>query len=292
MSDKQKFLAVLILLPTLLLTLLAIVIIGTTKSTLTIPAEPPAETQPATTASPEPVPVRLPLACDGTALGSPPEGFASALQDMAASGVEVQAAWLNTEGTVERGGTQETMPAWSTAKVPVALAAAQAGMDDQLSWQISASLRSSDNAAAAAVWNSLGQNDSQRAAATTRVFREAGDDNTTVPETALRPGFSVFGQTRWDVQDQFAFLLQLPCMAGSDAVIENMANIDQGQRWGLGTLPGAVFKGGWGPDQDGYVVRQFGWFENNGRVPVAISVRASSFEQGTSALSQIAASLQ
>ena len=292
MRDKSKLLAVLVL---LLVALLGLLLFVSSKHIKPERVEPtPAsryETASAQTKEPDPTQV---IACDSTPLHSPSnKNLTSAIQSIAADrGVMIEAAWLREDGSVERIGGQETLPAWSTAKVPLALAATDAGLGGQLSAQISLALRESDNEAADAVWNNLGTTDAERANAVTQVFRTAGDD-TTVPSYRIRAGFSVFGQTEWDVHNQVNFLKKMPCLTGSGQVIEDMSNVSPGQRWGLGTLPDAVFKGGWGPDQYGYVVRQLGWYTGaEGRVPIAFAVRAADFGQGQSVLNQIAADLE
>lgn len=75
-------------------------------------------------------------------------------------------------------------------------------------------------------------------------------------------------------------------------MVNLMGQVTESQRWGLGNLTAASFKGGWGPDSSGrYLVRQFGIVTIDGkRVAVAIAVepRDGSFGSGTAALSTIA----
>ena len=54
--------------------------------------------------------------------------------------------------------------------------------------------------------------------------------------------------------------------------------IDPTQAWGLGTIPGARFKGGWGPDPAGiYTARQFGLVPTDeGQAAVALTVTPQS----------------
>ena len=75
-----------------------------------------------------------------------------------------------------------------------------------------------------------------------------------------------------------------------------MGQIEPDQRWGLGQIPGAKFKGGWGPSLEGdYLVRQFGVIPvNDGLAVVAVAVEpnSGSFDDGTQALTRIATWLQ
>ncbi|WIM69180.1 hypothetical protein [Corynebacterium suedekumii] len=164
--------------------------------------------------------------------------------------------------------------AWSTIKVPIAVAALRA--DPALAPVAGAAIRSSDNAAAETLWASLGPPEAA-ADATESVVAETGVV-IDVTETVTRPGFSSFGQTPWTVSDQAVFAAGLGCVAGADAVLTDMAWVDPDQRYGLGQFPGARFKGGWGPDPDGgYTVRQFGLIPtDHGEVGVALWVKPAS----------------
>ena len=126
------------------------------------------------------------------------------------------------------------------------------------------------------------------------VLRQTGDLTTQVPNTQTYAPYSVFGQTLWPVESQVQFMKQAPCLVGANAVLPEMANVDPSQRWGLGRLPGAVFKGGWGPPMSGgYEARQLGWYEAEGkRVYVAMAARAPTFGAATNALDRLAAALR
>lgn len=190
------------------------------------------------------------------------------------------------------GGTWATGPAWSTAKVPVAVAAiAQDPGDQRLRDLASAAIRLSDNASAEALWASLG--DPQAAGAQTQaVVRGLGDRHTVVQWERIRPPFTAFGQTQWALTDQAVAAAGLPCLASAAPVLDLMGRIDPSQAFGLGHVPGARFKGGWGPDPSGrYLTRQFGVIgAGSGHVGVAIAAQpaAGSFEAGQGALSLMA----
>ena len=83
---------------------------------------------------------------------------------------------------------------------------------------------------------------------------------------------------------------------GSGPVLEQMQNISVGQQWGLGIIPGASFKGGWGPGPpNGYLVRQFGVIDTpDGQAAIAIATEPSSgtLEAGTQILNRVAKLIQ
>lgn len=205
----------------------------------------------------------------------------------------MEAAWFDPSAGIVTVGGLNDQAAWSTSKVPLALAVIKAGHGEAMASQISAALRQSDNAAAQELWWALGADEETRALAVTDVLRDAGDDVTTVPGVQLRPPYSTFGQTQWSTAAQVGFAGRLPCLSGAEQVVDDMANVSANQSWGLGRLPGAAFKGGWGPNPDGYLVRQFGWFEPDGgsRVLVAVAVQSDSFESGVVALDAMADAL-
>ena len=173
---------------------------------------------------------------------------------------------------VYSAGISEPRAAWSTAKVPVAIAAERAGSADPS--MISQAITFSDNAAAENLWQSLGGGQSAASAASA-VLAEAGLDVQVQP-TVTRPGFSAFGQTQWTVADQARFIGQLGCIAQGSGVLTAMAASDPAQSYGLGSLDNSSFKGGWGPDTNGaYEARQMGTVELNGK-KVAVAIYATS----------------
>ncbi|GAB3703337.1 hypothetical protein [Corynebacterium nasicanis] len=147
-------------------------------------------------------------------------------------------------------GDMTAVPAWSTIKVPLAIAALR--VDPEMAPSAAAAIRVSDNAAAETLWLASG------AVGVDAVLAE-GQAGTVVNQEVRRPEFSIFGQTAWSAADQARFAAHLPCIAGGEPVLQDMAAIDPSQSWGLGTLAGARFKGGWGPDLNGtYTARQLG----------------------------------
>lgn len=166
-------------------------------------------------------------------------------------------------------GVQDAHPAWSTIKVPLAVAALRT--DAELAPTVSAAIRISDNQAAELLWATAGPD------AVDEVLAE-GQAGILVNRERIRPEFSVFGQTAWSVADQARFAAHLPCIAGAGPVLTDMAAVDPAQSWGLGGLAGARFKGGWGPDLAGmYSVRQFGLVPTGaGETAVAITATPGS----------------
>jgi len=181
-------------------------------------------------------------------------------------------------------------PAWSTIKVPLVIAAQRA--DESASvYSMNAAITSSDNTAADALWQGLGGG-KEAAQAIEEVLREVGDSTTAVPATRPRAEHSAFGQSEWSLAEQIRFAAQLPCLPGSQTVLGLMGQIIPNHQWGLGTVAGADFKGGWGPDTSGnYLVRQFGILDSpGGRIAVALAAEPESgqFSDGMTALNAMA----
>lgn len=180
--------------------------------------------------------------------------------------------------------------AWSTIKVPLAVAAERA---NGRSAAESDAIINSDNAAAEQLWASLGSA-SEASQKVTAVLREAGDATTTVPATQLRAGFTVFGQTQWTLPAAAAFTAHLPCLSGTAHVISLMGQVAGNQQWGveiMATPRSTAVKGGWGPGADGsYLVRQLGLitFADGRRSAVAMSAVGGSMSAGIAALNAVA----
>ncbi|WP_018020578.1 hypothetical protein [Corynebacterium doosanense] len=175
--------------------------------------------------------------------------------------------------TVTSAGDDTAYPAWSTSKVPIAIAALR--QDPSLTAPAAAAITASNNEAAETLWLSL------PAGAADQVLAEGGAP-VTMNTVKIRPEFSVFGQTAWSPSSQATFAANLPCVAGSAPVLELMGQVNSDQTYGIGQLPGARFKGGWGPDPSGsYQVRQFGRFAGpNGDIAVALTAIPASGQYG------------
>ena len=193
-------------------------------------------------------------------------------------------------GEISSAGAWQTGVAWSTIKVPLAIAVAR--VSPQTLEANATAITVSDNPAADNLWAALGGGTTSSSSIST-VLGEGGDTTSQVPSTHTRPGYSIYGQTRWSLADQTRFATALPCLAGAARVVDLMGQIAPAQSWGLGRIPGARFKGGWGPGENGgYLVRQVGLMSGvGGDVAVSLAVQAPTFEAGTDALSMMADAL-
>ncbi|WIM67831.1 hypothetical protein QP027_00025 [Corynebacterium breve] len=174
-------------------------------------------------------------------------------------------------------------PAWSTIKVPIALAAVEeCSYDDAYRDElITASIEWSDNDAAYYLWTCLG--DPETADARTEEMISRGGTS-----LHMEPAF---GLTRWSIPSQAQFGHYISSLDEGNPVIEAMHNIDEEQSYGLGTLDDAAFKGGWSDDEDGsWHTRQFGFFNHDGEtygVAIAARSESGSYADGQEALTAI-----
>lgn len=161
-------------------------------------------------------------------------------------------------------GRVSTPTAWSTLKVPIAIAALGKGtadMDD-----VKEAITISDNDAAIRLWNSLGSGEG--AADTVQAVLSAhGDPDTTVlPDAKVDPD-EPFGMTRWQAGDQARFTDWLACSTDSSArtVRSYMGQIDSSQQFGLASIHPSMVKAGWGDEDSGqYTVRQMAVLPRDG----------------------------
>lgn len=185
-------------------------------------------------------------------------------------------------------------PAWSTIKLPIVLANLHAGTASGTEPTVRAAITRSDNAAAENLTRRLGDDTAAARAVDAELARHR-DTRTRAATTTDRPDFSVLGQTMWSLPDQTIFMASMACTADAAPVRTLMGQVTSDQRWGLGTLTGSRFKGGWGPGVDGrYLVRQTGIITvGQHQYAVAMEAVASdgSFTGGTAALDRLAASL-
>jgi len=146
--------------------------------------------------------------------------------------------------------------AWSTIKVPLAIAALRSDRSAAQDLAVNA-ITESDNRASEQLWSLLG--DPPNAARQVQaVIAECGDAATVVESRRLRRGFTPFGQTQWTLNRQAQFAARLPSLPDAADVVDLMQRLTDGHRWGL-AAKGFAAKGGWGPGVCGeYLVRQFG----------------------------------
>lgn len=187
-------------------------------------------------------------------------------------------------------GDFRTGPAWSTVKVPLVMAALSAENPPTVTAEMTAAITESDNAAAESLWASLGE-PVTAAQKVDAVLRRSGDP-TSVQSVRIRPEFSAIGQTDWALTEQVRFVSSAWCDGANAPVFALMANVDAAQRWGIGVIDGARFKGGWGPSPAGsYLVRQLGVLvtpAGDSAVALAVQPDSGRFEDGTAELSKIA----
>jgi hypothetical protein len=187
-------------------------------------------------------------------------------------------------------GDWQTGPAWSTIKVPLVIAAVRREDSPDISNAMTKAITESDNAAADLIWDGLGD-PTGAASAVQDVLRQSGDP-TVVQSQKVRPEFTAAGQTIWPLVDQARFMAVALCDPQNAQVFDLMGRIEDDQRWGLGVITGAKFKGGWGPSPEGkYLVRQMGVVPTPGGlavVTVAAEPDSGSFADGIRVLSTVA----
>lgn len=194
------------------------------------------------------------------------------------------------DGTrLTQSGSLQWLPAWSTMKVPIAMAAAEhceAYDDDTIEQLTTAAIEWSDNDAARALWDCMGTDDE----ASALVAAEVAKAGTRV---AVR---GAFGTTRWSFAGQARYAHYLSQVDEDNAVVAAMHHIAEDQSYGLGRIKGVPFKGGWSDfEPDGsWHTRQFGWLEIGGvRYGVAVGARseAGSYDDTMDALDAVAEAL-
>jgi len=247
------------------------------------PTGAPARPAPATSPAPQPAPQNAPndaLSADFAKLQSRLNAKIGVVVSPVGSG----------QGPMTLGSDWTEGPAWSTIKVPLVIAALRQQGTQQVTDTMKATITESDNAAAEAIWAQLGEpvTAGQRVQ---DVLKGTGDP-TVVQYLRVRPPYTPFGQTIWSLTNQVRFLASASCDSKNDPIFALMSQVVPGQSWGIGTIAGTQFKGGWGPWPTGkYLVRQMGILTApTGKVAVAIAAEPSSgqFDDGTKDLGEIA----
>lgn len=208
---------------------------------------------------------------------------------------DITALYGGTIGIAVAGANGVTMagfdapsPAWSTIKVPIAIAALRA--NPGLYADAQAALTVSDNDAAARLYDAAGPD------AVNQVLAEMGV-GAQVNTVLTRPGFSTFGQTMLTTGQEAVMAGQLACVPGAGDVVALMRQVDASQAYGLGTTGDAAYKGGWGPDEAGmYTTRQFGLMPRGDGTVAAVAITAlpadGSYGAGQGMLNAAALALQ
>lgn len=189
-------------------------------------------------------------------------------------------------------GALDSPEAWSTMKVPIAVAVERTDAAEDLRSTMEAAISSSDNDAAQTLWDALGSSSSAREA-TQDVIDDYGAASTETGPVLIEETGTEFGMLAWSVGDQARFAAALPCDSEAAPVYEAMGEITEEHAWGLGQFDGAHFKGGWGDDEEGSDVRQLGVIDTAaGSVGVAIAYQGSDYDEGVAALDDTATWLQ
>lgn len=210
------------------------------------------------------------------------ESFAD-LQNQIDGRIGIAVMPLSGAATPTLLGSWTTGPAWSTIKVPLAQAALNTGATNPNA--IQQAITVSDNSAATSMWTNLGA-PATAGAQVQQVLRGAGDASTVVQTQVVDPRFTAFGQTDWALTDQVRFLSGYANDPQASPILNLMGNIAPEQQWGLGKIPNSQFKGGWGPKDGNYQLRQMGIIQTpEGPVAVALAVESpgeseQAFQQG------------
>jgi hypothetical protein len=206
-----------------------------------------------------------------------------------AIGLAVSAVGGSAKAPITLGHWQSG-PAWSTIKVPLAIAALREDESPAVTPAMTAAIVESDNAAAESLWQSLG--DPITAAHKVEAVLKDTGDSTIVQSQKVRPEFTAFGQTDWPLSYQARFASIAVCDSRNAPIFELMGQVTTDQRWGVSIIRGARFKGGWGPSTSGsYLVRQFGVLASPaGLTAVALAAEhpSGSFAEGIQDLTEIA----
>ena len=139
-----------------------------------------------------------------------------------------------------------------------------------------------------------------------RQLRASGDTATVVAAAPPPPGaVTTFGQTDWRPASATRFFSALDrhCLLSASQtgyVLGLMQEIEASESWGLGAagFEQIAFKGGWGPEAGGYLVRQSGIVDPETSKAVAVAIVAfpppgpSSFETGTHMVTETASWLR
>jgi hypothetical protein len=186
-------------------------------------------------------------------------------------------------------GDLQTGKAWSTMKVPLAIAALQEEQYPKVTDTMTAAITESNNLEAEKIWARLGDPDTA-AHKVEEVLRQAGDP-TRVESKKVRPEFTAFGQSDWALANQVRFISYAVCQNSDEPILNLMGQVEPDQRWGLGTIANTRFKGGWGPSPTGqYLVRQMGVLTTpTGQTAVAVAAQpaSGSLNDGTQDLTEI-----
>jgi len=206
-------------------------------------------------------------------------------------------------------GSSAPAHGWSTTKIPVIAALMTALGSQPLSYEQQTEVRhaitESSNEAILELFHSLERIKGGLGGASEAVeneLREAGDPYTVVATQPPPPGaVTTFGQTEWAPESAALFFgaLDAGCLLSASntrRILSLMQQIIPADSWGLGSagFSHVAFKGGWGPEGGGYLVRQSGIVDPGTADATAVAIIAhpppgsSSFDVGTEMLTRTA----
>ncbi len=221
--------------------------------------------------------------------------------------VGVALAPVNGSGEIVLGD-DDAAHGWSTTKVPVLAAllkASSGALTSTEQQEAQLAITESDNQSILDLFADLEQIEGGLTGASsyiTQLFRASGDSQTVVA-TAPPPAGAVttFGQTEWAPSEAVLFFRALAggCLlprSQTSYLLGLMQHIIPSESWGLGSagFPAIAFKGGWGPENGGYLVRQSGIIDPASPQAVAVSIvtrpppGGDSFSVGTEMVTQTA----
>lgn len=228
-------------------------------------------------------------------------------------GVDVALTSL-ASGRVVVLGADTPAHGWSTTKIPVLVALLRArgstGLNPAEQHWAQLAVTESDNQSILDLFGDLETLKGGLASASKYVqelFRRSGDGRTVVATAPPPPGaVTTFGQTEWTPGDADRFFRALAdgCLlprSQTTYVLGLMQHIIPSESWGLGAADfraPVAFKGGWGPERSGYLVRQSGIIDPGSNRGVAVSIIArppageDSFGVGTQIVTETAQWLQ
>lgn len=185
-------------------------------------------------------------------------------------GAAVTAMGNDGSGEVQIGGSWTGGRAWSTIKVPLAIAALQknastgsvtepygTSCSGPISTAVETAITRSDNCGAWWLWQALGGDNSSAASSVDSVL-SSGKDSSTKTNGSGDGNSLTSGKTSWALTNQAIFASNLPSLSSASTVLSHMnkshkSGDDSG--WGILTIGSNSWaKGGWGSD----ATRQFG----------------------------------
>ena len=191
-----------------------------------------------------------------------------------------------TDATISVGGGVPSYDAWSTIKIPLAMAALRRSTSSTTKGRVERALRNSDNTAAAQLWSELGGG-STAARRVDAVLRDHGDTGTRTQSRAT-PGRSAYGRTQWYTKAQSRFMSRIACTREGGFIRHQLARTTAGP-WGLMAFDQPLNKNGYGPVNGRNLVRQTAIIigSDGRRWGVSIEVLATSQAAGQRDLTRI-----